>query len=293
MRRMFRLLLLPASLLLALAAHAGADTTAPVLKADTTQDKRAIHRSQPMRPVIDTTVKKDTLATSAKKAPLAKKPVVARIPDSIYLSPGGFRVGVDLSRIPVHFFQPYRTDITVQSDVRLNGKWYGALDVGYNRTSHSDTNYTYKGHGYYAAIGGDYDVLKKQYKDELNMVFFGFRYGFAHTSYEVPHYVIRSEYWGTNIPGSVPLTSSNAHWLELVFGMKVEVLPHLFLGWGVREKIMLANSADKVAPPLVIAGFGDGTKKSQFDMNYSISYQVPLYKVKVHVPRPQPQKKRQ
>lgn len=300
---MLRLLLLPANLLLALAVYAGpvADTTAP--KADTLPIKKPVADSSFKKPVLkaDTTLKRQALkpalndtsrhpldSTSARKVPKPGPP--PKLPDSIYLSQGGLRLGLDISRIPVHFFQPYRTDVTVQADLRINAKMYAALEGGYNRTSHSDTMYTYKGNGFYTTLGIDYDLLKKQSVDELNMVFLGVRYGYAHTTYEVPTYNIKSPYWGADIPGNVPSTSSSAHWIELVFGMRVEVLKNFFLGWGLREKIMIYNSADKAAPPFIIAGFGSGNKRSQFDMTYSLSYQIPLYKIKVHVPR-QPKKK--
>jgi hypothetical protein len=223
--------------------------------------------------------------------PLGKTPAgPAPAPDSIYLSDGGLRIGLDISRFIIKFFQPYRTDITVQADARINPKLYGVVELGYNRTSHSDTNYTYKGNGEYATIGVDYDFLKKKETTEKNMVYGGIRYGFAHNSYEVPTYNIHSAYWGTNIQGSYPSTSITAHWIELVLGMKIEVLNNFFLGWGIREKIMIHNSSSDAFPPLVIPGWGSGTKKSQFDVNYSVSYLIPLYKVKVHVKREQKKK---
>jgi hypothetical protein len=235
---------------------------------------------------------KDSLAPKKDTThKLVSNPLPVKVKDSIYTVPGGLRIGLDISRFAVMAFQPYRTDITVQGDIQLNKRLYAALETGFNRTSHSDTNYTYKGSGQYATIGVDYDFLKKKEKTEKNMVYGGIRYGFAHNSYEVPAYIIRSDYWGSNIPGAYPKTSMTAHWIELVFGLRVEVLKNFFLGWGVREKIMISNSASKEFPPIVIPGFGSGTKNSQFDMTYTVSYFFPLYKVKIHVPQDKPKKK--
>lgn len=202
---------------------------------------------------------------------------------AFYSSTGGLRIGLDISRFALLYFQPYRTDVTVQADVRLNSKLYGAIETGFNRTAHSDTNYSYKASGVYATVGIDYDFLKKKEPDEKSMVYGGIRYGFARNTYEVPFYSIKSSYWGDNLnlDGSYPKTSMSAHWIEFVFGLRVEVLKNFFLGWGVREKIMLSSSASKEAPPIVIPGFGSGSKKSQFDMTYTLSYYFPLYKVKV------------
>lgn len=211
--------------------------------------------------------------------------------DTVYTVGGGVRIGLDISRLPLHFFQPYRTDITVQADARISKRWYAAIEAGYNRTSHSDTNYTYKGNGMYATIGADYDFLKKKDPKEKNMVFGGIRYGFAHNTYEVPTYNIHSSYWDSNQSGSYPQTTISAHWVELVLGMRVEVLPNFFLGWGLRQKIMISNSASDAFPAIVIPGYGSGTKKSQFDMNYSVAYYFPLYKITVRESR-EPKKKK-
>lgn len=228
--------------------------------------------------------------STARKAVRQTPPAPPKLPDSIYYVPGGLRVGIDISRFALLYFQPYRTDVTFQADVRLGRKFYGAVELGYNRTSHSDTSYTYKGNGVYTTIGVDYDFLKKKDKDEKNMVFAGIRYGFARNTYEVPSYKIISEYWGSNISGSYPKTNMTAHWLELSLGIRVEALKNFFLGWGIREKIMLSNSAEDAFPPIVIPGFGSGNKRSQFDMTYTVSYYFPLYKLKVRESR-EPKKK--
>jgi hypothetical protein len=239
---------------------------------------------RPAKPAGDTSIRRTALDTTAPKP--AQQTPVTRLPntqpDSIYVSGGGLRLGIDISRFALHFFQPYRTDITIQGDVRLNKKFYAAAEVGYNRTSHSDTSYTYKGSGVYATLGADYDFLKKKDPNEKNMVYGGIHYGFARNSYEVPAYSIRNDYWEAERPGSFPKTNMTAHWIELVFGMRVEALPNFFLGWAVREKIMLSNNAPDGFDPIVIPGFGSGAKSSQFDMTYTLSYYIPLYKIRVN-----------
>lgn len=232
---------------------------------------------------------KDTTGLKAKSAKdsaaLKAKPVVAKIADSIYLSNGGVRIGLDISRFALLYFQPYRTDITVQADVRLGQKIYGAIETGWNRTSHStDSTYTYKGSGIYSTIGIDYDFMKKKETTEQNMFYGGIRYGIARNSYEIPSYLVRDTYWNVKETGSYPKTTVTSHWIELVLGLRVEAFKNFFLGWGVREKIMISNGAPDSHPPIVIPGYGSGTKRSQFDMTYTISYMLPLYKVKVHVP---------
>lgn len=248
------------------------------------------------KPAQDSTLRRQATPSRKQDSTAARKqarstPPVTRLPDSVYYVPGGLRIGVDISRFALLYFQPYRTDVTFQADARINKKFYGAIEMGYNRTSHSDTSYTYKGNGMYATIGVDYDFLKKRDKDEKNMVFAGIRYGFARNTYEVPKYRIISDYWGSDITGSYPKTNMTAHWIELCMGIRVEALKNFFLGWGIREKIMLSSSADDAFPPIVIPGFGSGNKRSQFDMTYTVSYYFPLYKLKISESR-EPRKKK-
>lgn len=223
--------------------------------------------------------------TSGKKPPVFKERKPAPLPDSIYESQAGIRIGLDVSRFALMGFQPYRKDITVQADIRIGQKMYAAIETGWNHTAHSNDNYTYKGTGLYSTIGVDYDFLKKKEPSEQNMLFAGVRYGFAHTTYEVPTYLIKNTYWNTETTGSQPSKNINSHWVELVLGLRVEAFKNFFLSWGVRQKIMLSSGATDAFPPIVIAGFGSGSRKSQFDLNYGVSYMIPLYKVKVHVKR--------
>lgn len=194
--------------------------------------------------------------------------------------PAGLRVGVDLSRFALKYFQPYRTDVTVNLDARYNDRLYIASDLSFNSVYHLDQNYKYISNGMSGTIGINYNFLKKNVPKENFIVYGGIRYGLAVFTYKIPEYRIYNVYWG-NIRGSVPETTKMAHWVELTVGMKVEVLKNLYLGWSLHERILVNGAlAKQDFPPLVIPGFGKGYKKSAFDFQYSIAYLIPLWKVK-------------
>jgi len=243
---------------------------------------------KPARPAGDTSIRRTATDTTARRPVRRVEPGATTTQplkpshDSIYVSGGGLRLGVDISRFAIHFFQPYRTDIAIQADARISKKFYAGGEIGYNRTSHTDTSYSYKGSGQYITLGVDYDFLNKKDPNEKNMVYGGIHYGFARNSYEAPFYNIRNEYWDADQPGSFAKTNMTAHWLELTFGMRIEVLNNFFLGWAVREKIMLSQNAPDAFHPIVIPGFGSGGKNSQFDLTYTVSYYFPLYKIRVN-----------
>lgn len=218
--------------------------------------------------------------------------------DSMVIVDNGLRLGIDISRFVVKYFQPYRTDITFTADYRWKPDLYLAAEFGYNNTQHSDTNYTYKGNGMFLSVGVDKNFLKRNNGFERHMFYGGARYGFAHMSYEIPTYTIYGNYWaqpGENgITGSYPKTSVNVHWIELLLGFKAEIFHNFFLGWSIHDRIMINNVAGSAFPPLVVPGYGTGNKRNQFDMQYTISYLIPLNKIAVPAfpkkkkPKPEP-----
>lgn len=229
--------------------------------------------------------------TAAAKTDTTRKPAkdttaIIPVKDSVVHMQGGLRVGLDLSRIVTSIYYPYRKEGTAVADIRLNSNLYAAAEIGYTNTPYSDSNYTYKGSGMFISLGIDYNFLKRLYPSEKNMFFGGIRYGFSHLTYEVPTYKISDRYWGNNLSGSVPKTNVNAHWVELVLGLKAEVLKNFFLSWSLHQRVMINNVKSDEFTPLVIPGFGSGSKKSVFDMRYTVSYLFPLYKITEHVKLP-------
>lgn len=194
--------------------------------------------------------------------------------------PAGLRIGTDLSRVALHFFQPYRTDATITLDARYRDRIYFASDISWNRTSHSDTSYTYKGNGLAVALGVNYNLLKRQVPKENFMLYGGMKYGFALFNYELPAYTVDGSYWGDH-HGVVDASTKTAHWIEVSIGVKVEVLKNFYLGWSLHDRFLLTKKLSKGDyPPMVIPGFGKGNKGNVFDMQYTVSYLLPMWKVK-------------
>ncbi|MFY0252586.1 DUF6048 family protein [Chitinophaga sp. 30R24] len=202
--------------------------------------------------------------------------------DSVWHLPGGFRFGVDLSRIVSAIYYPYRKEITFVADARISSDLYAAFEGGYANTPYSDSSYTYQGNGMFVTLGLDYNFLKRQYPAEKNMFYGGIRYGFSHFNYSVPTYTTKNSYWGEDFHGSIPKTNANAHWVELVIGLKAEVLKNFFMGWNLRERILVNSVTTDIMSPLVIPGFGNGSKRAVFDVQYTVSYVIPFYRIREH-----------
>jgi hypothetical protein len=203
----------------------------------------------------------------------------------------GFRIGFDLSRIPVHYLNPYRTDLEIQTDLRVDSDLYVAFDGGWNKT-HLENKpvFEYNSNGYFVKAGVDYNLLKRKYPGEANMLYVGFRYGIARMRRNIPEYQISDPYWG-NVDGHFSSKTLLPQWGELIVGLKAEVLNNLFLGWSLHLRILTTQNIDKQVRPYLIPGFGKATKNSVFDVNYSISYRIPLFHPKPKKKKPEPEKK--
>lgn len=194
----------------------------------------------------------------------------------------GLRLGLDLSRIPEHIFNPYRSDAEVLADARVDTNLYLAAEAGYNRTDLNNAPvFNYQASGLYLKAGIDYNLLKRSFPMESNMLYVGLRYGLARMRRSIPGYTIRNAYWG-NIQGSVPMKTLLPQWAEAILGIKVEVLNNLFLGWSLHVRVLTTPNVDPVAKPYLIPGYGVTSSGAVFDLNYAVSYRIPLWKPRVH-----------
>lgn len=199
----------------------------------------------------------------------------------------GIRIGTDLSRIPLHFINPYRTDASAHVDIQLDTNLYVVGEIGWNSTDfNNDPAFSYKSNGAFLRVGADYNLLKPSFPFESNMVFIGLRYGIAQMTRRVPHYLIEYPIWGDS-EGSFSRKSIRPHWAEAVVGLKVELLNNFFVDWGLHLKFLVNGNVDKEVRPYIIPGFGKAKSNAAFDMNYSVSYRIPLWK-----PKPKKESKR-
>ena len=89
--------------------------------------------------------------------------------------------------------------------------------------------------------------------------------------------VIPGGYWGDYLPQSYE-NSLKGQWVEIVGGMKAEVVPNLFLGWSLRFKFLLNPEMDPVMVPELVPGYGNGFEERVFGFSYSVFYKIPLLK---------------
>lgn len=187
----------------------------------------------------------------------------------------GTTIGLDLFGGINSIFGSSFMSTEVNATVNLDYKWYPVVEVGYGttNTTSDDNGSTYKTAAPYFRVGVNYSLTKKSRKD--SHLFAGVRYGFSAFSYDVTSPDIEDGIWKDKIPYAHQGIKSNAHWLELLLGVKAKVYKNFQMGWTIRYKSPLSIQEDKFAKPWYIPGFGKN-KSSNFYATYSIIYKLPF-----------------
>jgi len=192
----------------------------------------------------------------------------------------GMRFGCDISRFALYQLNHDRKDIEFSFDTEVKHNLFATAEAGVEFSSKESDLISYKSSGAYGRIGVDYNILKRdKYQKGRDLVFVGFRYGFYEMVQQTDKYTIPGPYFGDTVTGSYPSKNLNGHWVELVFGIKVEIVKNLFLGASLRGKILIYSTKD-INFPYYMPGYGNGGNTTNFDANYSIYYQIPIMKVK-------------
>ena len=115
-----------------------------------------------------------------------------------------------------------------------------------------------------------------------NIVYSGFNLGFSQFDQRINIYTIyntNSIYWGESIIDEpINLNDLNALWVELVFGLKTEILNNLFIGFELQLKSVLKQRVRQDVTNLYIPGFNRTYDSSNLGagFSYSISYLIPV-----------------
>lgn len=194
----------------------------------------------------------------------------------------GLRVGVDLSKPLRTLLEEDYRGLEIMGDYRVYDDYYLAAELGNEQLPFEADNLRVTSNGSYIKIGGDYNAYDNWAGME-NIIFGGLRYGFATFSQTLEEYDIytRNQYFPPHrIEEPLENSGLTAHWVELVVGLKVEILQNLYLGGNVQLKRMITQSSPNNLDNLTIPGFNRTFDESSFGVGYSynISYLIPLYR---------------
>jgi len=193
----------------------------------------------------------------------------------------GIRVGVDLSKPITSFLETENKGLEIVSDFRILKNYYAAVELGFldKTTSEDYINFTTKGS--YIKAGFNYNAYEN-WAGMNNEIYVGLRYGFSLFNQTLNSYTpnVNGTYF---IPETLePNTEFNdltAHWVEFVFGMKVETLKNLYLGVSISFNNMISTTEPENFKNLHIPGFNRVfLNNTGVGFNYTISYLIPIIK---------------
>lgn len=222
-------------------------------------------------------------ATVTAQEPVVQDTIDVEVQDTVEVKEKfGIRVGIDLSKLARSFFQEDYEGLELVGDYRVYDNFYAAAEIGSESLPFKEDNLKVTATGQYAKVGVDYNAYENWAGME-NMVYVGLRYGFSTFKQDLEEYQIYStnQFFGPDIRDEGREYSGlTANWVELVAGLKVEVLNNLYLSLNVQLKRRLFQTAPDDFDNLTIPGFNRTYDGSNIGVGYgyTISYLIPFYK---------------
>ena len=215
-----------------------------------------------------------------------KDSTFTKVKDTLgYKTNYGLRLGIDISRPVFSSLYSNYAGLEIVADYRIKKNIYIATEIGFEEnTSREDySNSTTKGN--YIRLGLNYNAYKN-WLDMNNEIFVGYRYGFSLFNQTLNSYQtnVSDGEIGSYFPTAMNTTDQsavnlNAHWSELMLGIKVEALKNIFVGFSVSYKVLMSVKEPIGFKTLFSPGFNRIFESNTgFGLNYTISYLIPFSK---------------
>ena len=195
----------------------------------------------------------------------------------------GMRLGADLSKITRSFIGKDYMGFEINGDYRLSKRLYIAGEIGSEKKTSTNNYLSSTAKGTYLKAGVDYNMYENWAGME-NLIYSGLRFGLANFNQNLNSYTIydtNSVTWGQNeVIDNEKFSGLTSGWIEILLGLKTEVLKNLFLGLNLQIKARLFESQPDNFENIYIPGFGRTYDSGKFSVGfgYNISYLIPLYR---------------
>lgn len=197
----------------------------------------------------------------------------------------GLRIGLDLSKPIRMLLEKDYQGFEVVGDFRISKRFYLAAELGNEKKTVDDDQLNFTTEGSFLKVGFNFNAYENWFGME-NSIYAGLRYGYSThkqtlNSYRI--YINNTHLENPNDLVSTPGTefsSLNAHWIEAVAGIQVEVFDNIYAGFSVRLNRLLSTKEPDNFQNLFIPGFNKVTTDSNVGagFNYTITYSIPIYK---------------
>jgi hypothetical protein len=180
----------------------------------------------------------------------------------------------DIGNFGMNFVDKTRSDIEFAVDYHYINNWYGVAETGFANGKIDYPNLKYISNSYFLRLGIDKCLLKPISERDLDVVFFGFRYGMAIGSRKEATYIVPSLF-GSSKEGNMPAQDFMVHWGEMTGGMRVEMYKNIYAGWNFRAKFLLNGKIfDNKISPNYITGYGKADLGTSFGFNVYLGYAI-------------------
>jgi hypothetical protein len=187
----------------------------------------------------------------------------------------GVRIGIDNSKLifPL-IFKGERIGFEATADMHVKGDFFAVAEAGWLNVNLNRSNFHYRQNGFYGKIGVDYNLLKSRRPFSNDIVYAGARYGFSTFNQQANRVLIPGHFWEDATNQTIPKNHMNVHTLEMLLGVKAEVLKNLYISFTFRGKFLLNSPNGKHSTPYLIPGYGFGNSSFVVGINHYVSYNI-------------------
>ncbi len=195
----------------------------------------------------------------------------------------GLRLGGDISKLARTALEDGYKGFEVMGDYRLTKRLYIAGELGTEEKTTITEFLNSTANGSYFKAGIDYNTYENWFGME-NAIYTGVRVGASTFKQTLNSFTVynTNQYFGEQFSSATPQEFSGltALWTELIIGIKVEVLPNLYLGLNAQLKVLISDDAPNNFENVYIPGYNKTYDSGRFGVGYgyNISYLIPLYK---------------
>lgn len=189
----------------------------------------------------------------------------------------GISAGVDIFGLVSNTLGGDYKSIEATFQVNLKNRYMPIVEIGQGAIdiTNDETNVHFKTSAPYIRIGMDMNMMYKKPKLP-GYITLGARLAHSSFSYDVDAPDLTDPNWKNIImPFSYKDIKSNANWLEIVVGVRANIIKGLHMGWSIRYKSRLSMKENENSDPYYIPGYGK-CKKSIYGCTYNISYDLPF-----------------
>ena len=195
------------------------------------------------------------------------------------------RFGIDMSKPIRSMIENDYKGLELTADYRITKKLYLAAEVGMEDKRVVSETLDFQTSGECIKLGVDFNLFNN-WEGMENMLLTGFRFGTSKHSQQLNGYAVRQldHLWAEDLYKSLeqPLLFDdlNATWIEIIAGVKTELLNNLYMGISVRMNYLMNDKEVTNFNNLYIPGYHRVSEGSPWGvgLNYTIMFQFPLYR---------------